>query len=358
LLPRDNIPMMNLATLGKPGVLAALGAAALFGAGTPLAKLLLGSVNPWLLAGLFYLGSGLGLWIFRLLRKAEPAALARNEWRWLAAAIVFGGVLAPVLLMHGLMHMPASGASLMLNAESVFTALLAWTLFRENVDRRVALGMLAIIVGALILSWPTSLNLASVGPTLALLGACLAWAIDNNLTRRVSLNDASWIASTKGLVAGSVNLALALSAGAELPRWPFVLEAAAVGFAAYGVSLALFVVGLRSLGTARTGAYFSVAPFFGAALALPLLGEPLTPRLVFAGLAMGVGVWLHLTEHHQHFHTHQVLEHGHEHVHDEHHQHAHDAASASSESHRHRHRHELTTHSHEHFPEAHHRHEH
>ncbi len=343
---------------GKPGVLAALGAAALFGAGTPLAKLLLGSVDPWLLAGLFYLGSGIGLWLYRLLRRTEPVVLARKEWRWLAAAIVAGGVLAPVLLMYGLTHMPASAASLLLNAESVFTALLAWTLFHENVDRRVALGMLAIVVGALVLSWPERLDLASVGPALAVLGAGLAWAIDNNLTRRVALNDASWIAAVKGLVAGSVNLALALSLGAELPQWPFVLQAAAVGFAAYGVSLALFVFGLRALGTARTGAYFSVAPFFGAALALPLLGEPLTPALVFAGLAMGVGVWLHLSERHQHQHTHLVTEHEHAHVHDQHHQHTHAAGSASVEPHRHLHRHELLTHSHEHYPEAHHRHPH
>lgn len=349
---------MNFATLGNPGVLAALGAAALFGAGTPLAKLLLGNVDPWLLAGLFYLGSGFGLWLYRRLRKAEPAVMAVNEWPWLVGAILSGGVLAPVLLMYGLSHMPASGASLMLNAESVFTALIAWTLFRENVDRRVALGMSAIVVGALVLSWPASADLASVGPTLAVLGACLAWAIDNNLTRRVSLNDATWIASTKGLVAGSVNLVLALSIGSELPRWPFVLEAAVVGFAAYGVSLALFVVGLRYLGTARTGAYFSVAPFFGAALAVPLLGEPVTLRLAIAGLAMGVGVWLHLTERHQHFHTHRVIEHVHEHVHDEHHQHLHNNGSASSEPHRHAHQHELMTHSHEHFPDAHHRHEH
>jgi drug/metabolite transporter (DMT)-like permease len=350
--------MMNFATLANPGVFAALSAAALFGAGTPLAKLLLGNVDPWLLAALFYLGSGLGLWLYRLLRKAEPCVLAANEWRWLAAAILSGGVLAPVLLMYGLSHIPASGASLLLNAESVFTALLAWTLFRENVDRRVALGMAAIVVGALVLSWPARLDLASVGPALAVLGACLAWAIDNNLTRRVSLNDATWIASTNGLVAGSVNLALALSVGAELPQWPFVLEAAAVGFVAYGVSLTLFVVGLRYLGTARTGAYFSVAPFFGAALALPLLGEPVTPRLIFAGLTMGFGVWLHLTEQHQHLHSHQVIEHVHEHVHDEHHQHAHSHGSASSEPHVHAHRHVTLTHSHEHFPDTHHRHEH
>lgn len=354
----DNIQMRNFPKLGHPGILAALGAAVLFGGGTPFAKLLLGNVNPWMLAGLFYLGSGFGLWLYRWLRKSGPAAIAASEWPWLAGAILSGGVVGPVLLMYGLTHMPASGASLMLNAESVFTALIAWIAFRENVDRRIALGMFAIVLGAIILSWPDSADFTSVVPAIAVLGACLAWGLDNNLTRRVSLNDATWIASTKGLVAGSVNLALALAIGAQLPSLTFILGAAVVGFAAYGVSLALFVVGLRYLGTARTGAYFSVAPFFGATLAVPLLGEPLTMKLVLAGLAMGVGVWLHLTERHKHFHPHEAMDHDHEHVHDEHHQHLHANDSATNEPHRHTHHHEPMTHSHEHFPDAHHRHEH
>lgn len=354
----DNIQMRNFPQLGHPGILAALGAAVLFGGGTPFAKLLLGNVNPWMLAGLFYLGSGFGLWLYRWLRKSGPAAMAASEWPWLAGAILSGGVVGPVLLMYGLTHMPASGASLMLNAESVFTALIAWIAFRENVDRRIALGMFAIVLGAIILSWPDSADFTSVVPAIAVLGACLAWGLDNNLTRRVSLNDATWIASTKGLVAGSVNLALALAIGAQLPSLTFILGAAVVGFAAYGVSLALFVVGLRYLGTARTGAYFSVAPFFGATLAVPLLGEPLTMKLVLAGLAMGVGVWLHLTERHKHFHRHEAMDHDHAHVHDEHHQHLHANDSATNAPHRHTHHHEPMTHSHEHFPDAHHRHEH
>ena len=323
-----------------------------------MAKWLLGQVDPWMLAGLFYLGSGCGLWLVRRLRRSGPVTLAPNEWLWLAGAIVSGGVVGPVLLMFGLTNMPASAASLLLNAESVFTALMAWVVFKENVDRRIVLGMAAIVLGALILSWPERDGLADMVPTLAVLGACLAWGLDNNLTRRVSLNDATWIASVKGLVAGGVNLALALALGAKLPTLPFVLGAAVVGFCAYGVSLALFVLGLRHLGTARTGAYFSVAPFFGAILAVPLLGEPLSVKLMLAGLAMGAGVWLHLTERHQHFHSHEVMEHTHEHVHDEHHQHAHADGLTAGEPHRHAHRHESLPHSHAHYPDAHHRHDH
>jgi drug/metabolite transporter (DMT)-like permease len=350
--------MKSTSNLVRPGVLAALGAAALFGGGTPLAKLLLGNINPWMLAGLFYLGSGTGLWLYRWLAKSPPAAMAANEWPWLGGAILFGGVIGPVLLMYGLTNMPASGASLLLNAESVTTALIAWIVFKENVGRRIAIGMLAIVVGALILSWPESADFSITLPAMAVLGACLAWGIDNNLTRRVSLNDATWIASIKGLVAGSVNLVLAITIGAKLPSVQLVLGAAVVGFGAYGVSLALFIVGLRLLGTARTGAYFSVAPFFGAALAVPLLGEPLTMRIAVAGLVMGVGVWLHLTEKHGHVHEHEDLEHDHEHIHDEHHQHAHAAGMPSGAPHRHTHRHTPLTHSHAHFPDAHHRHEH
>ncbi len=340
-----------------PGVSAALTAALLFGTGTPLAKWLLDSISPWLLAGLLYLGSGLGLMLYRTLIRAPRVRLPVGERGWFAGAVLAGGVAGPVLLMTGLSGMPASGASLLLNAEGVFTALLAWFIFRENFDRRIALGMAAIVAGALLLSWPAEVRMASLWPTLAVLGACLAWGIDNNLTRKVSLNDAAWIASVKGLVSGSVNLLIAFSLGAHLPALPLLSAALLLGFFAYGVSLALFVVGLRHLGTARTGAYFSVAPFFGALLAI-LMGEPVTIPLIAAGLLMALGTWLHLSERHMHRHVHEALLHEHEHVHDEHHQHAHDYPVAADCKHRHLHQHVPLTHSHTHFPDAHHRHSH
>ena len=342
----------------QPGVLAALGAALLFGGSTPLAKWLLVSVNPWLLASLLYLGSGAGLSLYRLVRHAPRGRLAAGEWPWLAGGIVAGGVVGPVLLMFGLTGMPAADASLLLNAEGVFTALLAWFVFRENVDRRIALGMLVIVAGALVLGWPEDAPIARAWPALAVLGACLAWGIDNNLTRKVSLADATWIAAIKGLAAGSVNLMLALWMGATWPPLPNLTAALLIGALAYGLSLALFVVGLRHLGTARTGACFSVAPFFGAVLAIPLLGETLSHRLLVAGALMALGVWLHLTEHHHHEHIHAALEHEHEHVHDEHHQHAHDEPLSPGQPHRHKHQHTRVSHAHAHFPDTHHRHEH
>jgi len=351
---------MRFATLkSRPGVAAALGAALLFGAGTPLAKALLADVDPWLLAGLLYLGSGLGLTMVRVLRPTSARVrLARGEWRWLALAVAFGGVMGPVLLMFGLVGMPASGAALLLNAESVFTALIAWVVFRENVDRRVFIGMLAIVAGAVFLSWPARADFGDMLPALAVLGACLCWGIDNNLTRKVSLADAGWITSVKGLSAGATNLVLAFAFGAAWPAWPAVGGALIVGFFAYGVSLVLFVIGLRHLGTARTGAYFGVAPFFGTLLAVLILGETVTLQLTVAGALMAVGVWLHLTESHEHEHFHRALEHDHGHLHDEHHQHTHSEPIAPDAEHSHRHSHEPMTHRHPHFPDAHHRHEH
>ena len=339
------------------GVLAALLSALLFGAGTPLAKLLLADVGPWLLAGLLYLGAGSGLLLYRRARRAPSVRLAREEVPWLAGAIFAGGVLGPVLLMLGLAKMPSSGASLLLNAEGVFTALLAWFAFKENVDRRIALGMAAIVAGALVLSWSGEADCSGLAPTLAVLGACFAWGIDNNLTRKLSLTDATWIAAIKGLVAGTVNLMLAVSLGASLPSLPIVGAALVLGFVAYGVSLALFVVGLRHLGTARTGAYFSVAPFFGTGVAI-VLGEPVTLPLLIAGAFMACGVWLHLTERHVHAHEHEVLTHTHAHLHDAHHQHNHDFPWDGWEPHDHPHAHESLRHWHPHFPDSHHRHRH
>lgn len=338
----------------------ALASAALFGASTPLAKLLVGEVAPLALAGLLYLGSGIGLLAWLLLRKPgeRTANLSRADLPWLAGAIAAGGVAGPALLMYGLTHTDGATASLLLNLEAVFTASIAWIVFRENVDRRVFLGMMAIVAGGVVLSWDEAPRAGGLVGPLLIAGACLAWAIDNNLTRRVSGGDAVTIAGLKGLVAGSVNLALALFQGASLPGPGILASAAALGFFGYGISLVLFVVALRNLGTARTGAYFSVAPFFGAALALLVLHEsPSTAFWIAAGL-MALGVWLHLTERHEHKHVHEPMEHSHPHMHDEHHRHEHAFAWDGREPHTHPHAHRPLAHSHPHYPDLHHRHDH
>ncbi|WP_026036581.1 DMT family transporter [Limnohabitans sp. Rim47] len=339
----------------------ALGAAALFGVSTPLAKWLVGEVQPLLLGGLLYLGSGLGLALMRLWReRGWPASgLSPYEWPWLAAAILFGGVLGPVALMFGLTQTSGSVASLLLNLEAVLTAVLAWLVFKENADRRVVLGMLAIVAGGVVLSWPTGQMAASdgLGPA-AIALACLCWAIDNNLTRKVSASDALFIASTKGLIAGGVNTAIALALGLSWPDSSTLLGIIVVGLLGYGVSLVWFVMALRGLGAARTGAYFSTAPFMGAAVAVLFLGETTSPLFWLASALMGLGVWLHLSERHDHEHTHEPLEHTHQHRHDEHHQHAHDFAWDGEEPHSHGHAHQALMHKHLHFPDIHHRHGH
>jgi drug/metabolite transporter (DMT)-like permease len=359
-----NNPTSSILPKGLPaGVGIALLAAALFGASTPFAKLLLGEISPILLAGLLYLGSGIGLSLLRLIRRkstfiADEATVSRAQWPWLAGAIFFGGVLGPVLLLFGLQNTAASTASLLLNLEGVFTALLAWYAFHENFDRRIMLGMAAIIGGGLILSWQPGAGLAFSSGAILVAAACACWGIDNNLTQKVSSNDPFQVAAIKGLTAGCVNLIIALAIGARLPSLSIFAGALVVGFFGYGLSLAFFVIALRHIGTARTGAYFSIAPFVGAALSFLLLHESAGILFMAAGGLMAIGVWLHLTERHEHLHTHERLEHSHRHVHDEHHQHAHPPGIDPREPHTHAHIHEPLTHSHPHFPDIHHRHRH
>ena len=343
----------------------ALAAALLFGASTPGAKLLLGAVSPWMLAGLLYLGSGAGLAVLagarRLMgvRRTE-APLRAADLPWLAAVVLAGGAIGPLLLMLGLARVPATSASLLLNAEGIATMLIAWLVFHENADRRIVLGAFAILAGAALISWQPGAGIGGFGGmgALFILGACLAWGIDNNLSRRLSGADPVQIAMIKGLVAGTVNLALAWSLGGHLPPPASLAGAAVIGFLGYGASLVLFLLGLRHLGAARTGAYFSLAPFIGALLAVLFLGESVTWPLLLAGLLMGLGLYLHLAERHAHEHTHERMEHEHAHVHDAHHQHGHGPDDPPGEPHSHPHRHEGLTHSHAHYPDLHHRHRH
>jgi drug/metabolite transporter (DMT)-like permease len=342
----------------KRAVASALAAALLFGASTPAAKLLAGELPAFLLAGLLYAGSGLGLALWIALRaNASSARLAGADLPWLAGAVLSGGMAGPVLLMLGLAATRASTASLLLNLEGVFTALIAWFVFRENFDRRIALGMLLIVAGGALASLEAGAG--GIGPgSLLVAAACLAWAIDNNLTRRISAGDPATIAAIKGAVAGVVNISIALLLGHAWPSAVQVAAAGLVGLLGYGVSLALFVVALRELGSARTGAYFSIAPFAGVSLALTALGEA-PGALFWVGLPLAAaGVWLHVTERHAHEHLHEPLEHAHSHTHDAHHRHEHDFAWDGSEPHVHSHRHPRLVHSHPHYPDIHHRHNH
>lgn len=348
----------------RSGASYAIVAALLFGASTPAAQALLTGVpvlSPWLMAGILYFGSGAGLALFMEVRNAlgerQETPLGRRDLPWLLGATLAGGALAPVLLLEGLSRMAPGTASLLLNLEGVFTAGLAWFAFHEAFDRRIFLGMVLILAGGAALSLGGGQGGTRFGAVLVA-GACLCWALDNNLTRRISGSDPVQIAMIKGLAAGASNILLAsvlLHERARLGQWA---AGGAVGFLGYGLSLACFVLALRQIGAARTGAYFSLAPFVGAALALAAGRESLSAQLAAAALLMGTGVWLHLTEHHEHRHVHEPMEHDQLHWHDEHHQHAHAEGDPPGEPHAHPHRHGRLIHSHAHFPDLHHPHRH
>jgi drug/metabolite transporter (DMT)-like permease len=342
------------------GIVIALAAALLFGASTPLAKLALSSANPVLVAGLLYLASGIGLAIVRRIRsgKTSETPLSQAELPWLAGAIFAGGVAGPALLLLGLKSTLASAASLLLNLEAVATAAIAWIVYRENVDKRVGAGFACIVFGSILLSLPQEGGFALSQGALLITAACVCWGIDNNLTRKISGSDPSQIAMWKGLVAGTVNTGLALLTGAKLPSIGVLVGVTVVGFLGYGVSLVLFVHALRHLGTARTGAYFSTAPFAGTALAFGIGQGQLDWAFCAAGILMLMGVWLHVTERHEHEHIHEPIEHEHLHYHDEHHQHAHSPTDPPGEPHAHRHQHARLVHTHPHYPDLHHRHKH
>jgi drug/metabolite transporter (DMT)-like permease len=346
-------------------ILYALLSAVLFGISTPAAKAFLGSIDPVVLAGLLYCGAGVGIAIIRRFvrpmlspPRIREMALRRHDLPWLAGAIISGGVVGPVLLLVGLARTDAATASLLLTLEGVTTPLMAWFLFHENFDRRIVLGMACLIAGVAALSWSGQPALSSIVGPLAIVGACVAWGLDNNLTRKVSLSDPLQIVELKGLVAGPVNFVLGLWAGGKIPGIPAIVAAGTVGFIGYGVSLVLFVIALRHLGSARTSAYFSTAPFFGAIAAILALGEPITAPLVIAGALMGLGVWLHVSERHEHIHDHELVTHSHAHVHDEHHRHAHSPEDPPGEPHVHEHQHGVLVHAHPHMPAMHHQHRH
>jgi drug/metabolite transporter (DMT)-like permease len=351
---------------GPTGMAAALAAAALFGLSLPFAKLLLPATGPLMLAALLYLGAGLGLTVVKLLVAPRPAGnapareapLRRADLLLLSAVILVGGVAGPVLMLFGVTRVSAVVGSLLLNLEAPLTILLAVGFFGEHLGRRAMSGALLASLGAAILSYAPGDVRMDVRGVVAVILACLCWAIDNNLTQRLSLRDPATIARTKGLAAGALTLALALAAGSTFPPWRSVVAAMALGVVSYGLSVVLAVRAMRALGAARQTAFFATAPFIGAVAAVPLLGERLGPGEIAAGGVMALGTGLLLTERHRHWHVHEPVVHEHAHVHDEHHRHAHREDETSREPHAHAHEHAPLGHAHPHVSDVHHRHRH
>lgn len=340
-------------------------AAVLFGASAPLSKILLGSIDPLPLAAFLYIGSGLGSWLLFTLRKgfnrvqAEEARLTRPDFPWLLGAILAGGVAAPILLLLGLDRTPASTASLLLNFETVATAFIAALIFKEAVGRRILWAVILITLASILLTWNGGAWGFSVG-ALAIIGACILWGLDNNLTRNISGKDPLMIVGIKGIGAGLFSLMLAFFFEAPIPSIGLVASGMIVGAICYGVSIQLFILALRGLGSARTGTLFGIAPFVGTALSLIFLGEIPQPLFWAAVPVMIFGAWLMLSEDHAHQHHHEHFKHAHAHLHpDDHHRHKHqELKTAYSKRHTHLHMHEPVKHVHPHAPDLHHRHEH
>lgn len=349
----------------KP-VLQALAAAILFGASTPLSKVLLTKVDPIGMAALLYLGTGLGLAILKgigsrktALLRAE-ARITRQDLPWLAGAVISGGILAPIVLMVSLEKTPAATASLLLNFEGIATALIAFVIFREAIGRSIWLAVAAITAGSILLSWIPGGGLGFFPGALGILLACLLWGLDNNFTRHISAKDPRTIVMIKGLVAGFFNLAIWLWNGGAVPAIGEILAAMLLGFFSYGLGIVLFILALRGLGSARTGALYSIAPFVGAALSLIIFRE-MPGALFLAALPLMItGTALLAWENHEHEHVHD--EHVHEHNHDHndgHHDHAHkENTPKQAGAHCHEHRHATLRHAHAHAPDIHHRHVH
>ncbi|WP_404372924.1 EamA family transporter [Corallococcus coralloides] len=347
------------------GALLGLSAAALFGISAPVAKLLLPSSTPLVLASLLYLGGGLGLSVLEVPRRwrssgdrATEAGIGRGDVPLLLGVILCGGILGPVSMLLGLQRMSGVAASLLLNLEGPFTILLALWGFGEHLGRAGALAAGFIMAGAVVLGFQEGELRGDVMGMLALAGACLAWAVDNNLTQRLSLKDPLALVRIKALGSGACTLVLAWMTGQPFPGAAVLGGALVLGFASYGLSIVLDAYALRLLGAAREAAYFATAPFVGALASVPLLGERLRLLDLVAGALMATGVMLLLRERHGHEHTHPAMEHEHVHVHDAHHQHSHPSGTPATEPHSHPHQHTPITHDHPHVSDLHHRHKH
>jgi drug/metabolite transporter (DMT)-like permease len=348
----------------RQGVFCGLAAALLFGISPPFAKLLLPESAPVLTAGLLYLGAGLGLLLFELTGRpwfksgVKETPVRRADAGLLAGVILTGGMLGPFLMLWGLERLSGVLTSLLLNLEAPFTVLVAVLVFREHLVRLELAGVLAIVLAAGILTYQSGAIRGDVFGILAVLGACLCWAIDNNLSQRLSLRDPLVVTRIKTLGAGLGMLVLAALTSQQWPSFTITLAACLLGIVSYGVSLVLDMRALRLLGAAREAGFFATAPFIGALVAVPVLGERWDIQDAAATVLMLAGVALLLRAHHAHAHTHEAMEHEHVHRHEAHHDHPHDGVALPQEPHAHLHLHLPLTHDHPHLSELHHRHEH
>jgi drug/metabolite transporter (DMT)-like permease len=340
----------------------ALAAAVLFGASAPLAKILLGEIEPIPLAAFLYLGTGIGLLLMKIIENSlrptsqREANLKRSDLAWLAGAILAGGVAAPIILLFSLKNTPAATASLLLNFEGVATTLLAALAFKESISGHGWRAIGLITTAGIILSANFSGKWGLSAGALGIMGACLLWGLDNNLTRQISAKDPITIVTIKGLAAGSFSLLLALTLGNRLPSAGIIARAMGLGWFSYGLSIVLFIHAMRSLGSARTSALFGIAPLAGMLLSFILFRVFPTWMFAIGLVLMVIGTMILVSEEHEHDHEHEMMVHDHAHHHDKHHEHEH--KEMREEKHAHEHQHETLVHAHDHLPDLHHRHNH
>lgn len=337
--------------------------ASLFGISTPLAKLLVRDIPPMALAGLLYLGAFIGLSLYPILRKTtthsnkKAAPLERKDFPWLIGAIITGGIIGPISIMTGLTLISGFSASLLLNLEGLATTIIAVFFFKENVGKRLWLALVSMTIAGVLLAWDTGQGKFNILGPLLIIFAMVCWGMDNNLTRNISHKDPIQIAKIKGLVAGTMSFSLALILGMKISLDFTIVFALLLGSFSYGVSLVFFIKALEGLGSSRTGAFFSFAPFIGAISSLIILREWIGWTMFPATGFMIIGLWLIISERHLHLHHHKAITHTHPHNHSDMH-HLHGQSGTFHEAHTHEHTHIELAHTHVHWPDTHHRHEH
>jgi drug/metabolite transporter (DMT)-like permease len=336
----------------------ALLAAIFFGASAPIAKVLLGDIAPIFLAAFLYIGSGTGISLVKLtqrLRSKEVEAdIKPPDIKWLAGAIVSGGILAPIVLMVSLQNTPASTASLLLNFEGVGTTLIALLFFKEAIGRRAWTAIIVITLASIFLSTDFKSGFGLSLGALGIILACVLWGADNNFTRNISGKDPLAIVAWKGLVAGTFSFFLAVLLGNPFPTAKTILGTLILGFVSYGLSTMLFIRSMRGLGAARTSALYGTAPLAGVLLSIVIFGEFPSFLFIIAAILMIGGALLLINEQHGHSHVHTALFHEHSHKRDDP-AHGHDEADGV---HSHEHEHPAEEHVHDHMPDIHHRHGH
>ena len=338
----------------------AIVAAALYAINVPFSKMLLGYVEPTMMAAFLYLGAGLGMFVYSIVSKAtgkitptEP--LTKKELPYTIAMVVLD-IIAPILLMFGIKTSNAANVSLINNFEIVATSLIALLVFKEVISKRLWVAIALVTVASVILSFEGAESFSFNIGSLFVFGACLCWGIENNCTRMISNKSSIEIVVIKGTFSGLGSLIVALTIGESIPSVLWMMCVLLLGFVAYGLSIYFYVMAQKDLGAAKTSAYYSIAPFLGVAFGMLILGERPALQFYVALVVMIVSTYFmikdtielqHTHEHnhtHTHEHSHGDTVHSHEHTHSHTHIHVH-----GEDSDNHEHNHKEMPHEHLHF---------